>query len=200
MRFGIGGGSRWLRGGASIGRGGVRGGVGIGPFSFTGGSRSRRAARPSPETSTPEPVSDTAFAVGVVLVALLIAAAVTFFAAHLVAVVGLLFVFIGVRIKSSFEKNTGESPPADGFAYVAIRWGWIAALVSAVGTQTWMWYLHDRRVQSVDEFCHEASALTIVFCYPYTMAFGTSIYPWMILNWTSLAVATVLASRVRAPK
>ena len=38
MRFGIGGGGRVARGGASVGRGGVRGGVGIGPFSVSGGS------------------------------------------------------------------------------------------------------------------------------------------------------------------
>ena len=38
MRLGIGGGGRIARGGASVGRGGVRGGVGIGPFSISGGS------------------------------------------------------------------------------------------------------------------------------------------------------------------
>ena len=38
MRFGVGGGGRIARGGASVGRGGVRGGVGIGPFSVSGGS------------------------------------------------------------------------------------------------------------------------------------------------------------------
>lgn len=38
MRLGIGGGGRIARGGASVGRGGVRGGVGIGPFSVSGGS------------------------------------------------------------------------------------------------------------------------------------------------------------------
>jgi hypothetical protein len=39
MRFGIGGGGRIARGGFSVGRGGVRGGVGVGPFSLSGGSR-----------------------------------------------------------------------------------------------------------------------------------------------------------------
>lgn len=38
MRFGIGGGGRIARGGFSFGRGGVRGGVGVGPFSLSGGS------------------------------------------------------------------------------------------------------------------------------------------------------------------
>jgi len=42
MRLGIGGGGRIIRGGASIGRGGVRGGVGVGPFSLSGGTRGRR--------------------------------------------------------------------------------------------------------------------------------------------------------------
>lgn len=39
MRFGLGGGGRIARGGFSVGRGGVRGGVGVGPFSLSGGSR-----------------------------------------------------------------------------------------------------------------------------------------------------------------
>jgi hypothetical protein len=38
MRIGLGGGGRVLGGGASVGRGGVRGGVGVGPFSVSGGS------------------------------------------------------------------------------------------------------------------------------------------------------------------
>lgn len=37
MRFGIGGGGRIARGGVSVGRGGVRGGVGVGPFSVGSG-------------------------------------------------------------------------------------------------------------------------------------------------------------------
>ena len=37
MRFGIGGGSRFARGGLSVGKGGIRGGVGSGPFSISGG-------------------------------------------------------------------------------------------------------------------------------------------------------------------
>ena len=50
MRFGIGGGSRWARGGVSFGRGGVRGGVGSGPFSISGGtSRSRSQSEGSGE-------------------------------------------------------------------------------------------------------------------------------------------------------
>lgn len=42
MRIGLGGGGRILRGGASVGRGGIRGGVGVGPFSISGGGSSRR--------------------------------------------------------------------------------------------------------------------------------------------------------------
>lgn len=42
MRLGVGGGGRIVRGGASVGRGGLRGGVGVGPFSVSGGSRGRR--------------------------------------------------------------------------------------------------------------------------------------------------------------
>ena len=38
MRFGVGGGGRIARGGVSAGRGGVGGGIGIGPFSLTGGA------------------------------------------------------------------------------------------------------------------------------------------------------------------
>lgn len=41
MRVGGGGGNRIIRGGASVGNSGVRAGVGIGPFSFTTGSRRR---------------------------------------------------------------------------------------------------------------------------------------------------------------
>ena len=41
MRVGGGGGNRIIRGGASVGDGGVRAGVGIGPFSFTTGSKRR---------------------------------------------------------------------------------------------------------------------------------------------------------------
>ena len=41
MRFGVGGGGRIARGGVSVGRGGVGGGIGVGPFSFTGGSGKR---------------------------------------------------------------------------------------------------------------------------------------------------------------
>ena len=37
MRFGVGGGSRFARGGLSVGKGGIRGGVGSGPFSISGG-------------------------------------------------------------------------------------------------------------------------------------------------------------------
>lgn len=37
MRLGVGGGSRAIRGGASIGRGGARAGVGVGPFHVSGG-------------------------------------------------------------------------------------------------------------------------------------------------------------------
>lgn len=195
MRFGIGGGSRWLRGGASIGRGGVRGGVGIGPFSFTGGSRSRRTALRNSEVSAPQPVSDTAFAVGVVIVALLFAAAVLYFAAHLVAILGLLMVLVGAQAKRIFENNTGSSPPLGGFAFLAMRWGAITALTSALATQSWMWYLHQQRVQAVDEYCHQASALTIVFCYPYTIIFGTSIYAWMAFNWSCLVVAVAVAAQ-----
>lgn len=195
MRFGVGGGSRWLRGGASIGRGGMRGGVGVGPFSFTGGPRSKRTAVSNAEVSAPQPVSDTAFAVGVVIVALLLAAAVLYFAAHLVAIVGLLSVLIGAKAKKIFENNTGSSPPLDGFAFLAMRWGAIATLISTLATQTWMWYLHQQRVNAVDEYCHEASALTIVFCYPYTIIFGISIYAWMAFNWSCLVVAVAVASR-----
>jgi hypothetical protein len=36
-RIGIGGGNRILRGGVSVGRGGVGGGVGVGPFRMTRG-------------------------------------------------------------------------------------------------------------------------------------------------------------------
>jgi len=39
MRFGIGGGSRLARGGVSVGKGGVRAGIGSGPFSIKGGFR-----------------------------------------------------------------------------------------------------------------------------------------------------------------
>lgn len=42
MRLGIGGGGRLLRGGIKVGRGGVGWGVGVGPFSVTGGTRGRR--------------------------------------------------------------------------------------------------------------------------------------------------------------
>jgi len=43
MRFGLGGGSRWARGGVSFGRGGVRCGVGSGPFSISGGTSGGRS-------------------------------------------------------------------------------------------------------------------------------------------------------------
>lgn len=195
MRFKIGGGSRWVRGGTSIGRGGLRGGVGIGPFSFTGGTRSKRPALQNSESSTPQPVSDTAFAIGVLLVALLIAALTLYLAAHLVAIFGLFSVIAGAQVKKTFERNTGTSSRPDGFAYLALRWGCIAALTSAVATQSWIWYLHDRRVAAVDEFCHQVSALTIVFCYPYTLIFGTSIYLWMVFNWTCFVLALVVAIR-----
>jgi len=195
MRFGVGGGSRWFRGGASIGRGGVRGGVGIGPFSFIGGTRSKMSAFRNSGTCAPQPVSDTAFAVGVVIVALLITAAILYFAAHLVAMVGLVFVLLGAQVKKTFERNTGSSPPLDSFAFLAMRWGGIATLTSALATQSWMWFLHEQRVQSVDEYCHEASAITIVFCYPYTIIFGTSIYAWMAFNWSCLVLAIVVAVR-----
>ena len=42
MRFGVGGGGRIARGGVSAGRGGLGGGIGIGPFSLTGGSGGRK--------------------------------------------------------------------------------------------------------------------------------------------------------------
>lgn len=45
MRVGGGGGNRIIRGGASVGNGGVRAGVGIGPFSFTTGSKRRGKER-----------------------------------------------------------------------------------------------------------------------------------------------------------
>jgi hypothetical protein len=45
MRVGGGGGNRIIRGGASVGNGGVRAGVGIGPFSFTTGSKRRGTDR-----------------------------------------------------------------------------------------------------------------------------------------------------------
>lgn len=37
MRFGVGGGSYWARGGLSLGLGGLRGGIGAGPFRLTTG-------------------------------------------------------------------------------------------------------------------------------------------------------------------
>jgi|GEM_PF-2918026 len=42
MRIGIGGGNRLLRGGVNVGRGGVRAGVGVGPFHVAGGGGRRR--------------------------------------------------------------------------------------------------------------------------------------------------------------
>ncbi len=44
MRIGLGGGNRLLRGGFSVGRGGLRGGVGVGPISVTGGGGGRRSS------------------------------------------------------------------------------------------------------------------------------------------------------------
>ena len=44
MRLGIGGGGRVLRGGVSVGRGGARGGIGVGPFHLSGGSRGSRSS------------------------------------------------------------------------------------------------------------------------------------------------------------
>ena len=41
MRIGLGGGSRVARGGVSVGRGGFRGGLGLGPFNISGGSRGK---------------------------------------------------------------------------------------------------------------------------------------------------------------
>ena len=201
MRFGIGGGSRWLRGGASVGRGGVRGGIGIGPFSITGGSRGRRAHwRDTESAGEHQPISDTAFALGVLVVSAAVSIGVLYFVAHLLGVFGLGLVAVGVLVGRAYERNTGAKPPLNSFAIASVRWGWGLSGLSALGTQSWIWYLPERRVEAVDEICHYASALTIVLCYPYTVIFGTSIFSWAAFNWACLVLASFAAFRYLKPK
>ena len=200
MRFGLGGGSRLFRGGASIGKGGIKGGIGIGPFKITGGRRSRKHGSIVTERNQAPVVSDNTFFVGVVVVILAVGSALMFWAAHLVGFVGFVLVLLGYLLRGAYIRNTGLQPPSDSGIHSIFWCGLLAVTASAIGTQSWMWYLHTNRITSVDEYCYASSALTIIFCYPYTTVLGFSLRPWVVLNWALLGISMALYAKIRKEK